>query len=156
MVMWKRIQLLRVLYISPGQMLSDRETSVVCKNRSHTTYSRTANVVAIQGKVVWLTLSKSCQNADGDTWTNGKWWAVVGADEVICRKGRKTTTIEGNKESVRSTFSSRTWSSDPGVKWRKRRWRLLMTFIQLKRPFRGPVTHHCKRCVMGETGKTIG
>ena len=31
-----------------------------------------------------------------------------------------------------------------------------MTFIPLKRPFRGPVTHHCKRCVMGETGKTIG
>ena len=101
-------------------------------------------------------LSKSCQNADGDTWTTGKWWAVVGADEVICRKRRKTTTIEGNKESVRSTFSSRTWSSWPGVKWRKRRWRLLMTFIPLKRPFRGPVTHHSKRCVMGETGKTIG
>ena len=31
-----------------------------------------------------------------------------------------------------------------------------MTFIPLKRPFRGPVTHHCKRCVMGETGKKIG
>ena len=31
-----------------------------------------------------------------------------------------------------------------------------MTFIPLKRPFRGPVTHHCKRCVMGETGKKLG
>ena len=31
-----------------------------------------------------------------------------------------------------------------------------MTFIPLKRPFRGPATHHCKRCVMGETGKKIG
>ncbi len=62
--------------------------------------------------------------------------AVVGADEVICRKVRNTTTIEGNKESVRSTFSSRTWSSAPGVKWRKRRWRQFMTFIPLKQKFR--------------------